>query len=63
MINQGQVDEFGDFWDDSDSRPIRVKEASALLKTLLSVKHDVKNKRVYIHVYCDNQAVVCAWNN
>lgn len=61
IINQGRVDEFGDFWDASDSRPIHVKKASALLKALISVKHDVKNKRVYI--YCDNQAVVCAWNN
>ena len=39
MINQGRVDEFEDFWDASDSRPIHVKETAALLKALLSVKH------------------------
>ena len=55
MINQGRVDEFEDFWDASDSRPIHVKETAALLKALLSVKHG--------SIYnCDNQAVVYAWN-
>ena len=49
MINQGRVDEFEDFWDASDSRPIHVKETAALLKALLSVKHEVKTKgSIYI---------------
>lgn len=31
IINQGRVDEFGDFWDASDSRPIHVKKASVCI--------------------------------
>jgi hypothetical protein len=27
MVNQGRIEEFGDFWDNNDTRPIHVKEA------------------------------------
>ena len=61
MLVQGNVQEFGDLWDSEDQRPIHMKEADALLNALLSVKGQVANHRV--DIYCDNQAVVFAWNN
>lgn len=51
-----------DFWtDDYIDRPIMIKEAVALLNSLLSLKSDIKNKRVIAKV--DNNAVVHSWHN
>ncbi|CAC5388722.1 unnamed protein product [Mytilus coruscus] len=53
--------EFGDYWNSQDNSPIHVKEANALLLSLLSVKDKIVNARV--DAFCDNLAVVKAWNN
>ena len=61
IILRGKEQEFGDFWEAMDERPIHVKEASALSFALQSVVDQIMDKRV--DAYCDNQAVVAAWNN
>ncbi|CAC5370303.1 unnamed protein product [Mytilus coruscus] len=53
--------EFGDYWNSQDNSPIHVKEANVLLLSLLSVKDKIVNARV--DSFCDNLAVVKAWNN
>ena len=50
-----------DYWGDFDERPIHVKEADAILKSLQALREVLLNSRV--DVLCDNTAVVCAWNN
>lgn len=55
-----QIIELGDYWADSDSRPIHVKEADAILKSLLSLGDKLLNSRVDIKT--DNMAVIGSWN-
>ena len=50
-----------DFWDSNDARPIHLKEADALLKTMRSISGEVSDRRV--DVWVDNQALLKAWNN
>lgn len=49
----------GDFFSDSDTRPIHLKEAEALYRTLSAIRQDLENLRV--DAYVDNQAVVAVW--
>ncbi|KAJ8309736.1 hypothetical protein KUTeg_011601 [Tegillarca granosa] len=53
------VQSCGDFFDSSDFRPIHLKEATALLNTLVSIQDTIRNARV--DVFVDNKAVVDAW--
>ena len=50
-----------DYWPRDDSRPIHLKEAEALVKTLQCILDQIKNSRVDALV--DNQAVIKAWEN
>ena len=61
FLVEGKLSEFGDYWENKDNPPIHVKEANALLQSLLSVRNRIINTRV--DVFCDNLAVVKAWNN
>lgn len=54
-----QENKLGDFFDQNDTRPIHLKEADALYKTLLSLVDKFANHRVDALV--DNQAVVASW--
>lgn len=49
----------GDFFSDSDTRPIHLTEAEALYRTLSAIRQDLENLRV--DAYVDNQAVVAVW--
>ena len=49
-----------DNWGHFDDRPIHVKEADAILKTLKSMHKELLNSK--IDVLRDNTAVVCAWS-
>lgn len=60
MIN-GKEAEMSDFWPSDDSRPIPLKEASALGNTLLAVRGSLRDHRV--DAYADSMAVVSAWEN
>lgn len=42
----------GDFFSDSDTRPIHLKEAEALYRTLSAIRQDLENLRV--DAYVDN---------
>ncbi|MES9881504.1 MAG: reverse transcriptase domain-containing protein [Sedimenticola sp.] len=53
--------EFGDFWQTDDARPIHLKEAAAVLCSLQSLEHQVRNHRV--DIWTDNTAVIHAWHN
>lgn len=61
FLVEGKLSEFGDYWENKDNPPIHVKEANALLQSLLSVRNRIIDTRV--DVFCDNLAVVKAWNN
>ena len=52
--------ELGDYWEAEDLRPIHVKEAEAILQTLLSLKDSVANSRLDVRI--DNMSVIGAWN-
>ena len=54
-------EEIGDFWQSGDSRPIHVKEADAVLQCLTAIENEVQDAR--IDLFCDNTAVVYAWQN
>ena len=60
MINGKEV-EMSDFWPSDDSRPIHLKEASALCNTLLAVQESLRDHMV--DAYVDNMALVSAWEN
>ena len=49
------------YWSDIDTRPIQVKEADAILMTLMSLGDSLENSRV--DILTDNMAVMGAWNN
>lgn len=49
----------GDFFSDSDTRPIHLTKAEALYRTLSAIRQDLENLRV--DAYVDNQAVVAVW--
>lgn len=53
--------EMSDFWSVDDSRPIHLKEASALYCALMAVQDTLKNHRV--DAYVDNTALVRVWEN
>jgi hypothetical protein len=55
----GESLEMGDFWDAKDERPIHVKEADALVRTLQAIQDKMRNRRV--DAYVDNMAVVSVW--
>lgn len=57
VINDKQF--LGDFFTKDDVRPIHIKEAEALLNTLLALESKLKNHRV--DAYVDNQVVVASW--
>ena len=50
--------EFRDYWDDksSESFPIHVKEAKAVVNALSAIQESVTDHRV--DIFCDNLAVV-----
>ena len=48
-------------WETDDARPIHLKEAEALYRTLQSIPDMISDKRVDVHV--DNQALIKAWEN
>jgi hypothetical protein len=50
-----------DFWAQSDARPIHMKEAEGLRRSILAFAEELRGKRV--DAYVDNQAVVHGWNN
>jgi hypothetical protein len=50
-----------DMWKNDDSRPIHLKEAEALEKTLSLIPQKIKNKRV--DAYVDNMALLKAWEH
>jgi hypothetical protein len=50
----------GDYWLQNDERPIHVKEADAILKSLRSLDSTIKDSRVDVHT--DNMAVIASWN-
>ncbi|XP_064641919.1 uncharacterized protein LOC135496488 [Lineus longissimus] len=52
---------FSDFWDKDDKRPIILKEADALLKSLQSMQPDLVGKRV--DILTDNKPLIFAWKN
>jgi len=51
----------GDYWEESESRPIHEKEADAVLKSLQSLGSVLLDSRV--DVWTDNMAVVGVWEN
>ena len=51
----------GDYWKDGDTRPIHIKEADAILKSLLSLNEALQNSRV--DVFSDSMAVIGSWNS
>lgn len=51
--------EIGDHWPTGDDRPIHVKEAHALLNTLMALEEKITNRRIDIAV--DSKAVIGAW--
>ncbi|XP_069109268.1 uncharacterized protein, partial [Argopecten irradians] len=55
----GEQRGIGDFFPTDDDRPIHLKEADAVLKTIATHEGSMKNHRVDAHV--DNRAVVAAW--
>lgn len=58
---QGKEVEMSNFWSVDDSRPIHLKEASALYCALMAVQDTLKNLRVDACV--DNTALVRVWEN
>lgn len=52
---------FGDFWSNTDDRPIHLKEASAVIIALQALEAKIKDRR--LDVYVDNTAVLYAWEN
>ena len=52
---------FSDFWDAGDNRPIHVKEAYAILMAFASLAERVRDKRV--DILTDNQAVIKVYEN
>lgn len=61
LLQPSKQQEFGDFWNSKDSRPIHVKEAQAVFNALSALKDTISDHRV--DVFCDNMAVVKAWSN
>ena len=62
FTHDGKDISISDYWSDEENElSIMLKEALALKNTLASIGEGLKNKR--IHAYCDNRAVVCAWEN
>lgn len=61
VMLQGKEVEMSDFWSVDDSRPIHLKEASALYCALMAVQDTLKNHRV--DAYVDNTALVKVWEN
>ncbi|KAK6175833.1 hypothetical protein SNE40_014216 [Patella caerulea] len=51
----------GDYWPEGDNRPIHLKEADAVLKSLQSLDVSLRNSRVDVSV--DNMAVISVWGN
>lgn len=51
----------GDYWSENDTRPIHVKEADAILRSLLSLSSMVQDSRV--DVYTDSMAVIGSWSS
>lgn len=43
VVLQGNSVKMGDFWNRNDKRPIHIKEAYALIKTLTSVANVIRN--------------------
>lgn len=52
---------FGEFWEEGDNRPIHLKVAEALLRTIWSLGIDIENHR--LDILTDNKAVLCSWQN
>lgn len=61
LIENGNHITLSDFWDTDDKRPIHIKEADAVLKSLESLHDYLKNSRV--DVMTDNMAVLGVWQN
>ena len=62
LLWRGDIkEEFGDFWEKDDDRPIHLKEAGALLNALRSSKEIIENHRV--DVFVDNMPLLHAWEN
>ena len=61
LLQPQKHQEFGDYWNSGDFRPIHVKEARAVVNALSALKQDLTDHR--IDVFCDNLAVVKAWSN
>lgn len=57
IVEDEQV--LGDFFVSGVNRPINVKEAEAVEKTLVSMSQKFKNQRV--DVFVDNQVVISSW--
>lgn len=57
IVEDEQV--LGDFFVSGVNRPIDVKEAEAVEKTLVSMSQKLKNQRV--DVFVDNQVVISSW--
>lgn len=61
LLQLHEHQEFGDYWNSWDSRPIQVKEAQAVVNVLPALKNTISHYRV--DVFCDNIADVKAWSN
>lgn len=51
----------GDYWDCKDPKPIHVKEADTVLKTLVSLVRRIGDSRVDLRT--DNMTVLRVWEN
>ena len=51
MVFEGELSEYGDYWENRDKSPVHIKEANALLQSLLSVKNMIVNAKV--DAFCD----------
>lgn len=52
--------EFSDYWQNDEHRPIHLKEADALFKAIQCIGEKVENAR--LDVLTDNQAVIASWD-
>ncbi|KAK3106944.1 hypothetical protein FSP39_003582 [Pinctada imbricata] len=59
VVLKGDNLKMGDFWERDDSRPIHIKEAQALIKTLTALEGSICNHRV--DAFVKNKALVSVW--